>query len=356
MKKRNLKVMAMMAAAVLALSGCSGGGNTATEAPKSDSSAAATEAAADTKAADDSKTADSGKTAAPTNYPTKSIDLVVPFTAGGNVDLSCRILAQEMEKELGQPVSVLNKEGGGAVIGQTYVANSKPDGYTLLAMTSSFVTNVLSGTTTYDMDSIIPVAEYCFDPEIIVASADSGIETIDQFVEEGKKRELLNTTPGFSTSHHIASLLFSQKTDVQFEYMHTNGSSEQTVQLAGGHAEVGFTTYAGAASLIDQGKIKVLAICSDERSENLPDVPTLKESGIDFTYGSYRGIGVPAGTPDEIVQYLSDTMESVMNSDEVKDQFANSGLPITYANSSDLKAMLDEDYTNMESIQDLLKE
>ena len=103
-------------------------------------------------------------------------------------------------------------------------------------------------------------------------------------------------------------------------------------------------------------KIKVLAICSDERSENLPDVPTLKESGIDFTYGSYRGIGVPAGTPDEIVQYLSDTMESVMNSDEVKDQFANSGLPITYANSSDFKAMLDEDYKNMESIQDLLKE
>lgn len=98
---------------------------------------------ADTKAADDSKTADSGKAAAPTDYPTKSIDLVVPFTAGGNVDLSCRILAQEMEKELGQPVSVLNKEGGGAVIGQTYVANSKPDGYTLLAMTSSFVTNVL---------------------------------------------------------------------------------------------------------------------------------------------------------------------------------------------------------------------
>lgn len=351
MKKRNLKVMAMMAAAVLALSGCSGGGNTATEAPKSDSSAAATEAAAD-----NSKAADSGKAAAPADYPTKSIDLVVPFTAGGNVDLSCRILAQEMEKELGQPVSVLNKEGGGAVIGQTYVANAKPDGYTLLAMTSSFVTNVLSGTTTYNMDSIIPVAEYCFDPEIIVASADSGIETIDQFIEEGKKRELLNTTPGFSTSHHIASLLFSQKTGVQFEYMHTNGASEQTVQLAGGHAEVGFTTYAGAASLIEQGKIKVLAICSDERSDNLPDVPTLKESGIDFTYGSYRGIGVPAGTPDEIVQYLSATLESVMSSDEVKDQFANSGLPITYANSADFKAMLDEDYKNMESIQDLLKE
>ena len=297
-----------------------------------------------------------GATGALAAYPDHPITLVVPFGAGGGTDIPARLLAGMMEKRLGQPIVVQNVSGAGGTLGVAQVAAAKPDGYTLLAMTSSFVTNVLSGTTTYDMDSIIPVAEYCFDPEIIVASADSGIETIDQFVEEGKKRELLNTTPGFSTSHHIASLLFSQKTDVQFEYMHTNGSSEQTVQLAGGHAEVGFTTYAGAASLIDQGKIKVLAICSDERSENLPDVPTLKESGIDFTYGSYRGIGVPAGTPDEIVQYLSDTMESVMNSDEVKDQFANSGLPITYANSSDFKAMLDEDYKNMESIQDLLKE
>ena len=107
---------------------------------------------------------------------------------------------------------------------------------------------------------------------------------------------------------------------------HRNHCPVKLLPVSYTHLDVYKRQYAGAASLIDQGKIKVLAICSDERSENLPDVPTLKESGIDFTYGSYRGIGVPAGTPDEIVQYLSDTMESVMNSDEVKDQFANRGL------------------------------
>ena len=226
----------------------------------------------------------------------------------------------------------------------------------MLALTSSYVTNVLSGATTYDMDSITPIAEYCFDPELIVASEASGIETIEQFMEVGKEKVLLNSTPGFSTSHHIASLIFTQKTGIEFEYMHTNGSAEQTVQLAGGHAEVGFTTYAGAASLIEQGKIKVLAICADERSDILPDVPTMKESGLDFVYGAYRGLAVPAGTPDEVVQILSDAMAKVMASEEVKTQFDNSGFPITYTDAATFKEFLANDYVSMEAIQDLIQE
>ncbi|GAA6296424.1 tripartite tricarboxylate transporter substrate binding protein [Enterocloster asparagiformis] len=354
MRKRNMKAMAMVAAAALVLAGCSGGGGSATTAAKEEattqaaaSEEKATEAAADTTAAAAEKT---------TDYPNKPIDLVVPFAAGGNVDLSCRILAQELEKELGQPVNVLNKEGGGAVVGQTYAVTQKPDGYTMLALTSSYVTNVLSGATTYDMDSITPIAEYCFDPELIVASEASGIETIEQFMEVGKEKVLLNSTPGFSTSHHIASLIFTQKTGIEFEYMHTNGSAEQTVQLAGGHAEVGMTTYAGAASLIEQGKIKVLAICADERSDILPDVPTLKESGVDFVYGAYRGLAVPAGTPDEVVQILSDAMAKVMASEEVKTQFDNSGFPITYTDAATFKEFLANDYVSMEAIQDLIQE
>lgn len=355
MRKRNMKAMALVAAAALVLAGCGGGGGATTAAKEE--TAAKTEAPADTKAeaAGDTKAAEAPAEKT-TDYPNKPIDLVVPFAAGGNVDLSCRILAQELEKELGQPVNVLNKEGGGAVVGQTYAVTQKPDGYTMLALTSSYVTNVLSGATTYDMDSITPIAEYCFDPELIVASADSGIETIEQFMEVGKEKVLLNSTPGFSTSHHIASLIFTQKTGIEFEYMHTNGSAEQTVQLAGGHAEVGFTTYAGAASLIEQGKIKVLAICADDRSDILPDVPTLKESGVDFVYGAYRGLAVPAGTPDEVVQILSDAMAKVMVSDEVKTQFDNSGFPITYTDAATFKEFLANDYVSMEAIQDLIQE
>lgn len=362
MRRRNWKAMAVLAAAVVAVSGCGGansGGGKTDGGNSGQQPAAAAAAKEEEPKAEDAKGKTEGEAAvAPaTDFPTKAIDIVVPFSAGGNVDLSCRILATELEKELGQPVSVLNKEGGGAVIGQTYAVTQKPDGYTMLALTSSYVTNVLSGTTTYDMDSIQPIAQYCFDPELIVASADSGIETLDQFLEEGKERELLNSTPGFSTSHHIASLIFARDFGTKFEYMHTVGSSEQTVQLAGGHAEVGFTTYAGAASLIEQGKIKVLAICDKERSENLPDVPTVKEAtGQEFIYGAYRGFAVPAGTPDEVVQVLANAMEKVMASEEVATQFGNSGLPVTYANTEDFSALLKKDYADMEAIQDLIKE
>jgi tripartite-type tricarboxylate transporter receptor subunit TctC len=289
------------------------------------------------------------------DYPVKPIDFVVPFAAGGNVDLSCRIMAAELEKIVGKPVTVLNKEGGGAIIGQTYVANAAPDGYTTLALTSSFVTNVLGGAATYTMDDIVPIAMYCFDPELIVASEDSGIVTYDQFVAAGKQRKLLNSTPGFSTSHHIASLIYTEKTGIQFDYLHTNGSAEQVVQLAGGHADVGMTTYGGAASLIDQGKIKVIAICADERSPILPDVPTLKELGLDFTYGAYRGIGAPKGTPSEIIDYLSGSYKQVLETPSVIDQFNKSGFPIVYKNARDFSLFLQDDYKNMGDIMHLLE-
>jgi tripartite-type tricarboxylate transporter receptor subunit TctC len=297
----------------------------------------------------------SASRAAKLDYPVKAIDLVVPFAAGGNVDLSCRILASELEKLVGKPVTVLNKEGGGAIIGQTYVVNAAPDGYTTLALTSSFVTNVLGGSATYTMDDIVPIAMYCFDPELIVASGSSGIVTYDQFVAAGKQRRLLNSTPGFSTSHHIASLIYTEKTGIQFDYLHTNGSAEQVVQLAGGHADVGMTTYGGAASLIDQGKIKVIAICADERSSILPDVPTLKELGLDFTYGAYRGIGAPKSTDPEIINYLSDHYRQVLETPGVIDQFNNSGFPVVYKNARDFSLFLQEDYKNMEAIMHLLE-
>lgn len=122
-------------------------------------------------------------------------------------------------------------------------------------------------------------------------------------------------------------------------------------------SDFGFTTYGGAASLIDQGKIRVLAICADERSVDLPDVPTVEEAiGQRFVYGAYRGFAVPAGTPDDVVQVLSAAIEKVMASDTVKEQFANSGFPITYANAADFGELLKKDYSDMEAIQDLLKE
>ena len=300
-------------------------------------------------------------TAAPTeepkiDFPTETITIVVPFAAGGNVDLTCRIIAEEMGKVLGTNVVVENKEGGGAIIGQTYALSQEPDGYTMLALTSSFVTNILSGDTEFKMEDAVAIGQFCFDPELVVVSADSGITTIEEFMEQAKAATLTNSTPGFSTSHHIASLILANTYGLHFDYMHTNGSAEQTVQLAGGHAQCGMTTYGGAATLIDEGKIVPLAICDAQRSTTLPDVPTMAEAGYDFTYGAYRGFAVPAGTPDEVVQILSDALKTVMSSDTVIQAFNDAGFPISYLSAADYQTMLDNDYANMEAIYYLIQE
>ncbi len=286
----------------------------------------------------------------------KTVTIVVPFKAGGNVDLCCRIIADELGKVLDTNVVVENKEGGGAIIGQTYALSQAPDGYTILAQTSSFVTNILSGDTEFGMEDSIAIGQYCFDPEIVVVSADSGITTIEQFMEKAKSETLTNSTPGFSTSHHIASLILADAHGLNFDYLHTDGSAEQTVQLAGGHAQCGLTTYGGAATLIEQGKIVPLAICAAERSATLPDVPTMAESGYDFVYGAWRGFGVPAGTPDEVVQILSDALKTVMETDSVVKAFEDSGFPVAYLSAADFQQMMNDDYENMSKVYHLLEQ
>lgn len=295
---------------------------------------------------------------AETNFPNgKTITIIVPFKAGGNVDLTTRIVADALGKVLDTNVVVECKEGGGAIIGQTYALNQAPDGYTILALTSSFVTNVLSGDTEYGMEDAVAIGQVCSDPEVIVASADSGFTTLAELMKAGQEGILTNSTPGFSTSHHIASLIFAQQFGVNFEYVHTNGSSEQVVQLAGGHVQMGFTTYGGAATLIADGKIVPLAVCANERTAALPDVPTVEEAGFEpFVYGAYRGYAVPKGTPDEVVTILSDALKEVMEDPDVQAAFDNAGFPVAYLNAADFQAMLDQDYVNMESIYHLLEE
>ena len=291
------------------------------------------------------------------DFPEKEVTIVVPFKAGGNVDLCCRIIADELTKILGQQVIVDDRPGGGAIIGQTYALSQPADGYTMLALTSSFVTNILSGDTEFGMEDATAIGQFCFDPEIVVVGADTGITTIDEFMAAAKAESLTNSTPGFSTSHHIASLIMTEKFGLTpFAYMHTDGSAEQVVQLAGGHAQVGLTTYGGAATLIAEGKIVPLAVCNTERHEALPDVPTMAECGYDFTYGAYRGFAVPAGTPEEVVNKLSAALKEAMESEAVIKAFNDSGFPIMYLDAAAYQAMLDDDFAGMSAIYYLLDE
>jgi len=277
-------------------------------------------------------------------YPSKPIEIVVPFNAGGAVDTTIRIIAAEAEKNLGQKILIVNKGGGGAVEGQSYAARANPDGYTLLAATSSLVTNTLTKDVDYTIDSFEPIIMYNWDPEVFVVYADSPFQTLQDVIEEGKKNPVSHATSGHSTSHHIAAILLENATGTQFKYVHTKGGSEQTPMIAGGHALTGLSAWGEVRPMVEQGKLRILGVMSEERDPRIPDVPTFKEQGIDIVYGAWRGIAAPKGTPKEIIDKLQDVFWKTLDSEELKTKFAEAGFPHMIAGAEDFGAYMKADH------------
>ena len=226
--------------------------------------------------------------------------MVVPFNAGGAVDVTIRIICEEAEKDLGQKILVINKAGGGATEGQGFVARSKPDGYTLLAGSSSIVTNTLTKEVDYTIDSFDAIVLYNFDPEVMFVHAGEPYKTIEELMSHTKKEPLTSATSGHSTSHHLASLILENISGAKFKYIHTKGGTEAVPMVAGGHAKVLLGVWGESRNMVDQGKLRPLAVMSKVRDARFPDVPTFKEKGWDIEYGAWRGIVAPKGMPPDV--------------------------------------------------------
>jgi tripartite-type tricarboxylate transporter receptor subunit TctC len=276
--------------------------------------------------------------------------VVVPFAPGGSVDVSMRILAAAVENDLGQKLLIVNKAGGGATEGQSYVAKAKPDGYTMLAITSSVVTNTITKKVDYNIDSFAPVLQYCFDPEILFVTASSPYKTLDDFMAAAKKEPIMNATSGHSTSHHIAGVVLEKMTGVKLTYVHTKGGKEPITMVAGGHVVSSFGSYGVTKNMIDQGNIRVLGVMSEKRDPRFPDVPTFKERGIDLLYGPWRGVAVPKGTPPEVIERLNKAFQKALATEEVKKKFANTDIPITILEGKDFAKIIRNEYESQKSI------
>jgi len=296
-----------------------------------------------------------GGAMAQSSYPAKPVSIIVPFAAGGAVDTTIRIIAEDAEKALGQKILVINKPGAGAAEGQGFVARSKPDGYTLLAMTSSVVTNTLTKKVDFTIDSFSPIVLYCFDPEVMLVSSATPYQKLEDLIEGGKKKPVLHATPGHSTSHHVAALILEKKTGMKFKFVHTKGAGEQVPMVAGGHAECMLAAWGETRSMAEQGKLRVVGVMSGERDPRLPNVPTFKEKKIGLEYGAWRGIAGPKGTPPEVVTKLLTVFQTALNSKEVKDKFAKAEYPLMAKGPKDFDSYMHTDYENVKQILSMLK-
>ncbi|RVV96836.1 tripartite tricarboxylate transporter substrate binding protein [Mesobaculum littorinae] len=282
-------------------------------------------------------------TAVAQSYPEGDIDLVVPFDPGGSVDVTSRIIAETANTILeGAEINVVNRAGGGGVVGQTTVARADPDGYTVLAMTSSVVTNPQMKGAGYAVSDFRPVALYNLDPEVIAVPASSPFETAEEFLAAAEDETMNVVVAGIATSHHMSGLAIERATGLEFSYIPTKGFGAQVQAIAGGHADAALWPLGEAASQMGSGDIRILAIASEERSEDYPDVPTFEEAGIDIPiWATFRGWAVPKGTPDEVVADLSDLMQQVSETPAYVEKMEAAGYTPTFRDSDGFSFVVD---------------
>lgn len=269
-------------------------------------------------------------------YPDRPITMIVPWGAGGGTDAVARIIASLMEKDLGQPVNVVNRTGGSGVVGHAAIASAPADGFTIGMITVEISMMHHQKLTELDPTSYTPIALVNLDPAGFQVRADSSYKTVADVVAAVKanpgKFKASGTGQGGIWHLALAGMLRDAKVDpATVPWVPSNGAAPGLQDLVAGGVEFVPCSLPEARSLIDAGKVRSLAIMAEQRSALYPNVPTLKEaSGSDWATGAWRGIAAPKGLPKNVQTRLEASVKKAYDSKDYKDFMASRGFGITY--------------------------
>jgi len=264
-------------------------------------------------------------------YPERIVKIVVPFAPGGGTDVVARTLAQEMSKDLGVSVIIENKPGAGTIIGTQSVASSPPDGYTLLMGTFANAVNPsLQARLPYDAHGdFAAVALVARSFNLVVVNPASPIKSIADLIAAAKAEpdKLSYGTYGTGTSAHLAGELFKHMARVNLTTVPYKGAAPAITDLLGGQIQVIFTTVASAASLVESGQLRAIAVTSAERSPAFPNLPTVSEAGVPgYAAEAWYGLYAPAKTPTEIIDRLNKSAARAVQAETFRKLGVNEGL------------------------------
>jgi len=291
--------------------------------------------------------------AAAQNYPARPITLIVPWGAGGGTDATARIIGSLMEKDLGQPVTVVNRTGGSGVVGHAAIASAQPDGYTIGLATVEIGMMHWQGLTDLTSASYTPIGLVNADPAGVQVRADSPYKTVNELLAAIKanpgKFKASGTGQGGIWHLAIAGLLRDQKIDpAALPWVPSNGAAPGLQDMVAGGIEVAPVSLPEARSLIDAGKVKSLAIMNDKPSALYPNVPTLKAAiGSDWTMAAWRGIVAPKGLPAPIRDKLAESVRKVAASKEYNEFMASRGFGVIYAGPDDFTKFMVKSNTEL---------
>ena len=288
-------------------------------------------------------------------YPSKSISLIVPFPAGGRTDLTARAVAQYLQPELGQPILVINRPGASGVIGAKEVANAAPDGYTLGLFSTGFLTAQYTVPTPTDAAEYELVSLVNVDPAAIAVTTTRDWRTLPDLLKEGRQKPgSLRVGINSGSSAHIFAAAFMKSAGLDVIYVPFRGGSERSIALAGGHIEVDFDIVAPLRPMAEANKIRILGVASEQRVPDYPDIPTMKEGGVDLAISSWHGVFAPRGTPPAVVARLSQALGKVCNNPEFVAHMRKLLLGVQYLDSASFRKFFAEnDKLNVELIRSL---
>lgn len=275
------------------------------------------------------------------NYPNRPITLIVPWGAGGGTDATARIIGSLLEKDLGQPVNVVNRTGGSGVVGHSAIATAAPDGYTIGVATVEIGMMHWQGLTELTGTSYTPIGLVNADPAGVQVRADSPYKTINDLLAAIKanpgKLKATGTGQGGIWHLAIAGLLKDQKIDpAALPWVPSNGAAPGLQDMIAGGADVAPVSLPEARSLIDAGKVRSLAIMDARPSALYPNVPTVKSAtGSDWTMAAWRGIVAPKGIPADARDKLSAAIKKIVASKDFTDFMGKQGYGVIYAAPDD---------------------
>ena len=293
-------------------------------------------------------------TALAADFPAKNIRLLVPFAAGGGTDAVARALAVAAEKHLGQSVVVMNRTGGSGAVGMTEGATAKADGYTVTMITREIAWLSQMGLAQITPDNFDMIALVNEDPAIMLVQPDSKFTSVKDVIETAKAAP--GTVKFGSTAKpnfYLLALELNQ--NVKFNQIPYNGAAEAIPALLGGHVEFSMVNPGEAISQIMAGQLKPLGVCSDVRMAGLPDVPTMTELGYPIVTGTWRGIAVPKGTPEDVKAILGAALEKAVAEKEFVDFMNGRTLGIRFLNAADFKTFVENDVKALDAVVEEVK-
>ena len=292
------------------------------------------------------------------NYPEKAVVIICPWAAGGGTDALARFMADQFQKKFGQPFVVVNKTGGNGATGHTAGALAKPDGYTLTLATIELANMHWMGLTDLTVDNFDYVVQVNQDPASVCVKADAPWTTLKELLDDiknnpGKYMFSASSTGGIWDLSRIGMLNAVGLPVDSVKWIPTTGAAPSITELLGGHVDVYTGSLPEAKSQIDANLLRPLAIMANERDPNFPNIPTLKELGIDWSSGTWRGFVVPKGTPKEIIDLLYNASLEITNSSEFKDFMSMRGFSIQIKNPEEFAKFAKEQDTTWKTILEL---